>query len=399
MAGPVSLNGHRLPSVSWKRTPSTGKASLGVDAGSVHIGLLGTREKQTLYAAEVIVRDDIRGNLEQKRSLRRGRRNRTTRYRAPRFDNRTRPDGYLAPSARAKADLHLRAVRDVQKILPVTRIVIEVAPFDTQRINDPCIEGAGYQEGPRKGFENVKAYVRFRDEGKCRHCHGKSGDRHLEVHHLRQRKDGGSDRPDNLITLCHTCHAAHHAGTLEIKAKPGCGLRHAAFMGLVRRYVVDELRKTFRETYTTYGYITKVDRETLALTDSHVNDAFCIAGNLEASPPTEVFLCRKVRCHNRQLHMLKIGKGGKRKANQAKRIVKGFRLFDEVSTPLGNGFVSGRRASGYFSVRTLGGTNISPGISSKKLTLLKKRQSLLTGILAIPPAHQDAGFPRQRGKL
>ncbi len=40
--------------------------------------------------------------------------------------------------------------------------------------------------------------------------------RDLEVHHIRQRSEGGGNELRNLVVLCERCHDKHHAGDLEI---------------------------------------------------------------------------------------------------------------------------------------------------------------------------------------
>ena len=181
------------------------EVSLGVNAGSRHIGLSATTSKKVLYEADVKLRTDIVDNISTRRELRRSRRNRKTRYRQPRFDNRRRKDGWLAPSVRHKVDCHLTIVRKVHEILPVSKIVAEVASFDIQKIKNPDISGKEYQEGEQLGFWNVREYVLFRDGHECQCCHGKSKDKILNIHHIESRKVGG-DAPNNLITLCETCH-------------------------------------------------------------------------------------------------------------------------------------------------------------------------------------------------
>ena len=41
----------------------------------------------------------------------------------------------------------------------MTKIVIETASFDIQKIKDPDVEGEGYQQGDQLGFWNVREYV------------------------------------------------------------------------------------------------------------------------------------------------------------------------------------------------------------------------------------------------
>ena len=74
--------------------------TLGVDAGYKHIGLSATTEKEELYASEIETRTDVSALLSTRRQCRHSRRNRKTRYRAPRFNNRvhSKNKGWLAPS-------------------------------------------------------------------------------------------------------------------------------------------------------------------------------------------------------------------------------------------------------------------------------------------------------------
>ena len=108
---------------------------LGVDAGSKHIGLSATTEKEELFSSEVELRKDITDLLSSRREMRRARRNRKTRYRAPRFDNRVhaKNKGWLAPTLENKISAHLSRIKAIRAILPVSRITIEVASFDIQK--------------------------------------------------------------------------------------------------------------------------------------------------------------------------------------------------------------------------------------------------------------------------
>ena len=110
--------------------------NLGVDAGSKYIGLSATNEKNVLYEANVELRNDIVDLLSTRRECRRTRRNKKTRYRKPRFNNRiaSKKEGWLAPSIKHKIDSHLKCIADIYKILPIQNIIVEVASFDIQKI-------------------------------------------------------------------------------------------------------------------------------------------------------------------------------------------------------------------------------------------------------------------------
>ena len=353
--------------------------SLGVDAGSKYIGLSATTKDEVLFESVVEVRNDIVNLLSTRRELRSSRRNRKTRYRQARFDNRvkSKKKGWLAPSVNQKIQTHLTVVDKVCHILPITNITVEVASFDVQKIKNPDIQGEEYQQGEQLGFWNVREYVLWRDNHECQCCLGKSKDNVLNVHHIESRKTGGN-APNNLITLCETCHDAYHKGEIKLNLKRGKSFRDATFMGIMRWALYNKLQATYPNVHLTYGYITKHTRIEYGLPKEHYIDARCISGNPQAEPLGYVFYQRKVRCHNIQIHKLTINRGGVRKKNQAPYIVKGFRLFDKVLFENKEYFIFGRRTSGFFDVRTLAGDKVNKGsISFKKLELVETKKYYL----------------------
>ena len=356
--------------------------TLGVDAGYKHVGLSATTAKEELLASEVELRQDVTGLLSNRLALRRARRNRKTRYRAPRFDNRVRSKhkGWLAPSVENRIQAHISRIEAVCRVLPITKIVIETASFDIQKIKNPEVEGTDYQQGEQLGFWNVREYVLFRYGHVCQACKGRSKDLILNVHHIESRKTGG-DAPGNLITLCEACHKAYHAGKLkQFSPRRGASFRAETFMGIMRWTVLNRLRERHPElpVTNTYGYLTKHKRIVAGLPKTHCADAFCIAGVLDAKRRGEYLFQKQTRRHNRQIHKLTSLKGGVRKRHQAPYLVHGFRLFDKVLCKGEVGFIFGRRSSGAFDVRRLNGTKISAGISYKKLSLLENRKMFLT---------------------
>lgn len=268
---------------------------LGVDAGSKHIGLSGTTETKELYASDVELRNDIVDLISTRRQNRRFRRNRKTRYRKARFLNRlSDKKDWLAPSIRQKVDSHMTVVSRVCKILPVTKIIVETASFDIQKIKDPDISGTGYQHGEQLDFWNVREYVLFRDGHTCQCCKGKSKDPVLNVHHIESRKTGG-DAPNNLITLCETCHKGYHSGAVQLPKAIHRGMRFkdAAFMGIMRWAFYNKLKEVYEpqdiEVSMTFGYLTKNTRIRHYLPKEHYIDARCISGHPEAIPSNEAF--------------------------------------------------------------------------------------------------------------
>lgn len=365
----------------YDSTTHTQPVSLGVDAGSKTIGLSATTKDKVLYEAEVALRNDIVDLLSTRRQNRRTRRNRKTRYRQPRFDNRvhSKNKDWFAPSVQNKIDTHLTVVRKAHEILPISKIIVEVASFDIQKIKNPDIAGSQYQQGDQLSFWNVREYVLFRDGHICQCCKGKSKGKVLNVHHIESRKTGG-DAPSNLITLCETCHKSHHKGTVKLPKTihRGMPFRDATFMGIMRWAFYNKLKELYPVVGFTYGYITKNTRIINSLPKEHYVDARCISGNPKAMSDGTIFYQRKVRCHNRQIHKSTILKGGVRKRNQASYEVRGYRLYDKVLCKKQECFIFGRRSTGNFDIRFLDGAKLSASISCKKLKLLEMRKYVLT---------------------
>jgi len=353
---------------------------LGVDSDYTTIGLSAVSGRKEVYAAEVKLRDDIVKLNSERRQYRRGRRYRKTWYRKPRFLNRRKPQGWLAPSIQHKLNSHIKAINKIKEILPISKINIEVAAFDIQKIKNPEISGIEYQNGAQRGFWNVREYVFFRDGHTCQQCKGKSKDTVLEVHHLISRQIGGN-RPDNLITLCSTCHMQVSKGELVLSFKPSFSFKAETFMSTVRWKLKNKLQEIGNVVFHTYGYLTKQGRISLGLPKSHTNDAFVIAvfpyGAPLVSGTTQKraieYTIQQVRKCNRKLF-----KGDRSHLrNSSDRFIHGFQRFDKV---LWNGiecFIFGRRSSGYFDLRRLDGTTVHYSAKYTELILLESAKTLL----------------------
>lgn len=358
---------------TYKSTDHKQPVTLGIDAGAKHIGFSATTEKEELFACETILRTDIVDLLSTRSQNRRTRRSRL-RYRKPKFNNRvfSKKKGWVAPSVKQRIDSHLNEVNEIHKILPITKIVIEAAQFDTHKMKNPNISGIDYQNGEQLGFWNVREYVLFRDGHKCSYCKGKSKDLILNIHHIESRKTGG-DSPSNLITLCETCHKEYHKGNIDLKVRRGKSLCGAAIMGIMKWRLYDELKSRYSNVSMTFGYITKYNRIKYGIEKSHTSDAFVISKNFNAKRIEYQYLKRLVRRHNRQIHKMKILKGGKKKNNQAPFEVFGFRLFDKVLYNNEINFIYGRRKSGNFNIRDFNGEN-PKDVSYKKLKLIRGKR-------------------------
>jgi hypothetical protein len=273
--------------------------SFGIDSGYQRIGFSALTQKEELLSGEVHMLEGQSERIKERSSYRRQRRARL-RYRKPKFSNRKRAEGCLAPSIEHKLQTHIRLVEKVSRFLPITNVVVEVAAFDTQKLKDLTIEAEGYQQGEQYGFSNLREYILHRDNHSCQNpnCTNKAKEKILQVHHLGYWKGDSSDRPANLITLCEKCHRAenHKEGGMLYGWQPKMnGYKAESFMSQVRWRLVNEL-----ECEHSFGYITKAKRVALKLEKSHANDAFVIAGG-EEQKRIEPIVIEEVRRNNRSL--------------------------------------------------------------------------------------------------
>ncbi len=273
--------------------------TIGQDIGFARVGISVTSETKEVFAAEYKIRTDVSELVTVRKSYRRTRRRNKTRYRAARFDNRKRK--VLQPSIKQKVETHEQIIKDVKKILPVSRIIIEVNNFDMAKIKNPNLIGTEYQNGLQKDFYNVKQYILARDSYTCQA--GKKGCvEKLHVHHLVFRCQGGGDSPDNLITLCEKHHTDLHAGKLHISIKKHKILKSATMMNVLRSQLLRR-NPSFIEIF---GYETKFEREMLGIPKTHVNDAFIISGGTQQKRAKVLSFTQKRR-NNRSIQQNRKG--------------------------------------------------------------------------------------------
>jgi len=284
-----------------------------IDTGYQHVGISIKSESEEYVSAEYELLSDEKQNHDDCRKYRRTRRNRK-RYRKPRFNNRksTKPEGWLAPSLKNKADRHVDIIKKYAEVCPITDIYVEIGQFDTQVLQafeegKPIPEGKDYQQGQQYGIDTLREAVFQRDNYTCIFC-GRSAIKDkaiLHLHHAYYWMDRHGNRMDELATACECCHTpANHQKTGKLwgydkKMKTFTG---AAFMNTIRYYIVDELKKAFLNIniHTTYGSITKRTRLNLGLEKTHANDAYSMGKFRPViRPETEYY--KKKRRNNRCL--------------------------------------------------------------------------------------------------
>lgn len=279
----------------YKTEEYTQPINLGIDSGYKYIGYSAITEKEELISGEIELLAGMSERIKSKSDQRKLRRQRL-RYRKPRFDNRRRDKGWLAPSIQHKYDTHIRFIDNLKRILPITNITVEVASFDTHKLKNPDIKGKEYQEGEQAGFHNLREYILYRDNYTCQICGAKNTP--LGVHHIGYWEKDRSNRPANLMSACPKCHSSrnHEKNGKLWGLKPiNKGFKAATFMSTIRWKLVNEL-----DCNHTYGYITKSKRIELGLEKSHYNDAFCIAGGT-TQKRIEPLNYKQIRRNNRSL--------------------------------------------------------------------------------------------------
>ena len=283
-------------------TTNTQDLTLGVDAG-FNLGLSVVGNNREYYASESL-RKSEKDRITSRRGLRRSRRNRL-RYRQARFNNRRRKDGWLAPSIQHRLDFTIKEIKRLYTFLPITNLVVEVTPFDNQKLLNPNIKGWQYQKGKMYGFKTIKDYLLARDNYRDALDGKQYPASQLRVHHLVQRKDGGSNQPDNLVLLSDVNHnqANHNNGVLaklRQNRQKAIDYRGAYFMSVL----ATRLSNYFEYYTTTQGYLTANLRQKYGIEKSHLNDAFVIAGGTDTTLRTNnVYSRQKLRNNNRVLQL------------------------------------------------------------------------------------------------
>ena len=335
------------------KNPKKQKYTLGVDTGFSKLGTAVINEKdEIVYLSEVTLRNDIKKIMTNRSGTRRARRNRKTRYRKPRWLNRKnsiKKDRY-PPTMISKYNSHLKEIAFIKSILPISKINLELAKFDNHALSNPLVKYNKwiYQKGLKFGFANTKAFVLNRDKYTCQHCKTKKGT--LEVHHIVFRSNGGSDEPDNLITLCRHCHKELHLGKFSLKNTKGLKRKNAQAaatqMNVLRSMIIKKIKLNFTETY---GFITKEVRQYLNLPKKHYFDgaAICYCDKINKN---KIFfktnLVQLKRCINKGDYQQQEFRNGKM-VNLPRTKIQGFKKYDAVKYFGKRYFVKGRMSRGY----------------------------------------------------
>jgi 5-methylcytosine-specific restriction endonuclease McrA len=344
-----------------------------IDPGSqtTGIALVDDARGEVVFAAELVHRGEaIKHALDQRRAVRRGRRQRKTRYRKPRFTNRRRKDGWIAPSLESRVANILTWVKRLRRICPIGTLSLELVKFDLQQVDKPEISGLEYQQGTLFGYE-IKQYLLEKWERACSYCGSK--DVPLQIEHIQAKGNGGTDRVSNLCLACDSCNKAK--GTQDIQvflagkpellarilAQARAPHKDAAAINTTRWVLFERLKQEGLPIECGSGGLTKYNRTQRELPKAHWIDAACVGKStphsLKITRIIPLLISASGHASRQKCNVNEIGfpcskpKGGKS--------VKGFQTGDMVRAVVTSGTKQGIyvgrvlvRASGSFDIRT-----------------------------------------------
>jgi len=367
---------------------------LKIDPGSRVTGFAILNGAQVIWAAELTHRGQaIKDALLSRRQLRRGRRNRHTRYRQPRFLNRTGPRGWLAPSIEHRVLTTLTWVNKLIKLAPIGSIAQELVRFDLQQLENPEISGIEYQQGTLLGYE-VREYLLNAWDRKCAYCGIENIP--LQVEHIHPKAKGGTNRISNLCLACDSCNKKKDTQEIEkflakkpdvlkrIQAQRKRPLKDAAAVNSTRWALLNQLKKTELPVTTGSGGQTKFNRTRLQLPKCHWLDAACVGKVAELKVLTSQPLLIKATGHGSRQMCGTDKFGFPIRHKSRKQIHQGFQTGDIISATVTAGKKVGSymgrvlcRASGSFDIATTMGR--VAGISHKYCKPIHKKDGYSYG--------------------
>lgn len=324
--------------------------------------------------------------LTARRQMRRRRRGVNLRYRAPRFLNRTRPPGWLAPSLQHQVDTSLAWVRRICRWAPVTALSCELVRFDMAAMENPDIEGVEYQQGALAGYE-LREYLLEKWGRKCAYC-DRSGVA-LQVEHILARARGGSNRAANLTLACEPCNRAKGARDLKeflakdparaahVLAQARRPLKDATAVNATRWVLALGLKTTGLPVELASGGRTKFNRSRLAVPKTHALDAACVGELQRIEAWQRPTLQIKASGRGRYQRTLLTKHGFPRALRMRAKRVKGFVTGDLVQANVPKGLKAGThvgrvavRVNGSFDIQTAGG--VVQGIGHQHCRVLQR---------------------------
>ncbi|GCE09221.1 RNA-guided endonuclease IscB [Dictyobacter aurantiacus] len=393
--------------------PAVQPLRIKLDPGSKTTGLAIVNDAtgEVVFAAELSHRGQkIKAALDDRRTVRRSRRQRKTRYRKPRFNNRkNKKKGWLPPSLESRIANVLTWVNRMSRSCRITAISMELVRFDMQLMQNAEVSGVEYQQGTLAGYE-IRHYLLEKWDRTCSYCGSK--DMPLQIEHIQPRANGGTNRISNLCLACEACNTAK--GTLDIavflKKKPEVlkriqsqakkPLKDAAAVNATRWALFERLKATGLPIECGSGGLTTFNRTTRAFQKTHWLDA----ANVGKSTP-DVLIVKDIvpvlitaTGHGSRQMCRPDRYGFPRTSAKGNKKVKGFQTGDIikaiVTTGIKKGTYIGRvavRSSGSFTIVT--STQTIQGISYRFCRMVHHSDGYsYTKGSALLPMHECRGI-------
>jgi len=341
-----------------------------IDPGSKHTGIAIVDDKdQVVILAEIEHRGHIiKKSLNSRRAVRKSRRQRKTRYRPARFLNRTKPEGWLAPSVKSRADNVINFIKKYKKFLNINKVMIENVSFDiAQMTSDDCLIGTDYQQGNLYQNE-LRSFIFSRSNGKCVYCGAKAE----EIDHVIPKSKGGTNSTYNLVASCKNCNQMKSNLSLKefgklmgknfSKLEPKKLPKDAAIVQSARNYTIRKIKDIVLNTISYASWLTKYNREQLGLPKEHYYDALSV-GNVENYKfLTDKILIISAKGRGKRQMCRMDSYGFPRTSAKALKSVNGFQTGDMVKAIVPKGSKQGEylgkvaiRSRGRFNIQTKNG--------------------------------------------
>ena len=293
--------------------------TLGIDSGYSFIGFSLISDISEIISGEVELRKEVSKKIQERAMYRRNRRSKLWHRK---WGIHEKGKDWIPPSLKHKLNAHIQLVKKLKSMFPITKLILEIASFNSQKMQNPEISGIEYQQGTLQGYE-IREYLLEKFDRTCIYCGKKNVP--LEIEHIVPKSRTNDNRVSNLVVSCHECNikkgmmTATEFGYPELQKQIQKPLKALPFMNLIRKRLADILKCEI-----TFGYKTKHNRIKLGLKKSHINDAFVIAGGKEQIRVKSYKVVQKRR-HNR---CLQINRNGFKPSIRRKRYM--FQSFDLV---------------------------------------------------------------------
>jgi len=372
-----------------RKDGETQPIELKIDPGSKTTGMAMVTNKTVVWAANLNHKgQQIKNALEKRRGIRQSRRSRKTRYRQPRFLNRTRSKGWLPPSLMSRVDNVTTWTRKLLSYVPISEIQVETVRFDMQKMVNPEISGIEYSQGSLLGYE-LREYLLEKWHRTCAYCGVQNIP--LEVEHIQPKSKGGSDRVSNLCLSCRDCN--QQKGTQDVKdflkgklellktilAQAKAPLKDAAAVNVTRKEIGRRLRVFDLPVSFWSGGRTKMNRVKQGYAKIHWHDAACVGESGADVVIPEAIQPLIITAQGRgSRQMCRVDRYGFPRTNpKAQKQVYGFQTGDIVKAIVLKGKKQGTyigrvavRTSGSFNVKTV--KELVSGISWKCCRVMQR---------------------------